>query len=207
MKFIILYTTAFLFFTAKINAQNHQNSLEGGINGDYWVSKYGGGFRDRHKNKMPYLAYTRLIGNYYIKLDYRWSNFEVIPFTRPYVFENYKDHTILKQDKKIYSIGIAYKTLFKLKNTQLFLNLTYLDYKDFYYKYSWGWEHFAYFRKLKEFGVGSEIKQRFNINSTTYAHLNIGLNYFRSKLSPYNTLGAPIPSWQMTSSIGLGRRF
>jgi hypothetical protein len=125
MKYTLLLLCC-LFLRQNIYSQNPVNSFEIGISGDYFINKVKYKLNNMQHIRLPYFSFTRLVKNIYIKADYSWVNYEYSP-SEPHIFRNKKAGFLLSQYLDLCNVGIAYKDLFKLKNTFFYLNIAYID--------------------------------------------------------------------------------
>lgn len=212
MKYILLLLCC-LFLRQNIYSQNPVNSVEIGMSGDYFINKVKYKLKNMQHIRLPYFSYTRALKKYYIKADYTWINYEY-SFDVPYIFTDDKEGFLISKFVDIFNVGIAYKELLGLKNTILFLNLSYIDYvsiRPFSGIGSVKKEVFAPAGALRSLGIGGEVKQRINIIKNIYAHINVAYTYYFSKDKTIFNKEAykyqPIKQTYFSSSFGLGYRF
>ena len=209
IKYIIYFVLVFCTFN--IQAQATKNSFEIGLNTGYILHSLRNNFIESHKIKMPYLSYTRSINKVYIKADFSWAAWETGSLK---ILNKPESSFIDTKNAKLFHLGIAKNKLFGLKNTLFFFNLAYIDYYDYYTIFTisktttgglpWK-ESFVSSRDSKNLGIGLEIKQRFEINEKTYAHLKMGYDYIYRKRNKASY--ELIPASQFEIAGGIGMRF
>ena len=213
MKLKIL---SFLFFSNFITicAQNSINSIEIGINSDYWVSKNKYKLYGIKDIRIPYFSYTRTVKKVYLKAEYAWATYH-FENDGPNIFTDSQEGFTTIKSIDIFNIGIAYKDLFKLKNTMFFFNLAYIDYIDLGIAKGinlYEGQIYAVPHILKSLGAGFEVKQKINLPKNFYAHANMSYNfYFKKKENPLEVSiehkYVPVSRQYLFASVGLGYRF
>lgn len=193
----------------KANAQQ-KNSVEIGLNGDYFKHRIRYGDIGFSKIKTFNASYTYLLKKVYLKADFSkmgWSSdMDIITYFQKRGRNCYRSFVINSKNSDIINIGAAYAFGGHFKSSLLFFNFSYNNYYEKFFGLGAWLEPDIGERKGKDIGIGLELKQRLPISKSIYAYTDLIYNRYLGMENFKPTFGNSIKNY-WGANLGLGYKF